>query len=291
MTDNELLLQDRCDKIKQVIDKYGEENFYLSFSGGKDSTVLSWLIDYALPDNTIPRVYANTGIELNMIRDFVFNMAKDDDRVVILKPTVSIRQMLEQEGYPFKSKEHSLYVAEYQRMGEKSGSYKRYMFPAENRKSFGCPKCLKYQFNDDFKMKISNKCCNKLKKDPMKKYMKENNKQFTITGMMRSEGGSRNNITCFNINNKKFSPLAIVSKAWEDWLIEHYNIQICDIYKEPYNFERTGCKGCPFAINIQHELDILEKFFPKERKQCELIWKPVYEEYRRIGYRLKKSEE
>ena len=69
---NEFLLQDRLQKIQQIVRKYGEENFYISFSGGKDSTVLSALVDMALPDNKIPRVYANTGIELNMIRDFVF---------------------------------------------------------------------------------------------------------------------------------------------------------------------------------------------------------------------------
>lgn len=28
-----------------------------------------------------------------------------------------------------------------------------------------------------------------------------------------------------------------------------------------------------------------------ERKACEVIWKPVYEEYRRIDYRLTKSEQ
>lgn len=36
MNDNELLLFDRLEKIKQVINQYGEDNFYLSFSGGKD---------------------------------------------------------------------------------------------------------------------------------------------------------------------------------------------------------------------------------------------------------------
>lgn len=43
--DNEFLLQDRLQKIRQIIRKYGEENFYLSFSGGKDSTVLSALCE------------------------------------------------------------------------------------------------------------------------------------------------------------------------------------------------------------------------------------------------------
>ena len=69
--DNEFLLMDRIQKIKQIIKQYGEENFYISFSGGKDSTVLSALVDMALPDNTIPRVYANTGIEYRLIVDFV----------------------------------------------------------------------------------------------------------------------------------------------------------------------------------------------------------------------------
>ncbi len=117
MTDNEFLLQDRVQKIQQVIGKYGEENFYISFSGGKDSTVLSALIDLALPDNRIPRVYANTGIELNMIRDFVIELQQTDDRIEIIKPTVPIKQMLEVDGYPFKSKDHAKYVDRYKRIG------------------------------------------------------------------------------------------------------------------------------------------------------------------------------
>lgn len=287
MTDNELLLQDRVAKIRQVISKYGEDSFYLSFSGGKDSTVLSWLIDYALPNNKIPRVYANTGIELNMIRDFVIELQKTDDRIVIIKPTVPIRQMLEKDGYPFKSKEHASHLSEYQRMGEKSANYQRYLYPEEKRKRYGCPKILRYQFTPEFNLKISKKCCDELKKKPLKKWMKENNKTFCITGMIREEGGARNQISCINVKQKKFHPLAPITKVWEEWLISKYNIVICDIYKSPYNFKRTGCKGCPFAIDIQKELDTLEKFFPNERKQCEIIWKPVYDEYRRIGYRLK----
>lgn len=90
---------------------------------------------------------------------------------------------------------------------------------------------------------------------------------------------------------KAFQPLVPVTKEWEEWLINEYNIEICDIYKPPYNFTRTGCKGCPFAISLQKELETLERFFPTERKQCEIIWKPVYEEYRRLGYRLRPLDE
>jgi len=72
MTENEFLLQDRITKIKSINELYNlEENAYISFSGGKDSTVLSRLIDLALPNNKIPRVYINTGIEYKNVVSFV----------------------------------------------------------------------------------------------------------------------------------------------------------------------------------------------------------------------------
>lgn len=150
MTENEFLLTDRLQKIRQIINKYGEENFYISFSGGKDSTVLSWLIDKALPNNRIPRVYANTGIELNMIRDFVFELQKSDDRIEIIKPSKSIKKSLEEDGYPFKSKAHSRYVNLYNKGGLDYVSVRAYVGlgkTRDGRKAFRpCPEILKYQF-------------------------------------------------------------------------------------------------------------------------------------------------
>lgn len=294
--DNEFLLQDRIQKIRQIINEYGEDYFYISFSGGKDSTVLSALIDMAIPDNKIPRVYANTGIELNMIRDFVFNMSKLDDRIVIIKPSVPIKPMLEKYGYPFKSKEHSLILDIYQRNGMDNKTVPRYLGTREGYGDrFRCPKILEYQFSDEFHLKVSDKCCKLMKEQPLYNWGKENNKQGRILGIMPSEGGRRMTTKCLSFRNKgkilSFHPLSVVTKEWEDWFINKYNIEICDIYKPPYNFERTGCKGCPFAIKIQEELDTLEKYFPDERKQCEIIWKPVYEEYRRLNYRLKERKD
>ena len=80
----------------------------MSFSGGKDSTILHYLLDQALPNNKIPRVFINTGIEYQMIVDFVKGLAAKDDRFVILNPTQAIKPMLEKYGYPFKSKQHSI---------------------------------------------------------------------------------------------------------------------------------------------------------------------------------------
>lgn len=287
--DNELLLFDRIEKIKQIVNKYGKDKFYISFSGGKDSTILHYLVDMALPNNKIPRVFSNTGIEYNAIVKFVKGLAEKDSRFVIITPKLNIKQMLEKVGYPFKSKEHSTKLDQFQR-GSGAKSIIEYINNDGLKTKFCCPKILKYQFTDNFKLKVSPYCCHELKKKPFKKWAKENNKPITITGMRKEEGGQRANMNCVVTKNNeivKFHPLAVVSEDWEEWFVNKYNIQLCELYYQPYNFKRTGCKGCPFAPDLQEQLDIIEKLLPNERKQCEFIWKPVYAEYRRIGYRLK----
>lgn len=157
------------------------------------------------------------------------------------------------------------------------------------------PKILKYQLEDKCDIKISDYCCRELKKKPIKKWEKENNRFVAITGMRKEEGGTRQLIsgcilTDHNGNIKKFHPLLVVDDNWEEWFINTNKIDVCDLYKPPYNFKRTGCKGCPFSLDLEEQLEIMELYLPNERKMCEMIWKPVYDEYRRLNYRLKKIE-
>jgi 3'-phosphoadenosine 5'-phosphosulfate sulfotransferase (PAPS reductase)/FAD synthetase len=293
--DNEFILQDRIQKIQQIIRKYGEENFYISYSGGKDSNVLSKLIDMALPDNRIPRVYCNTGIEYRAIVDFVKAKAEADDRFIIIQPKVPIKRMLEEKGYPFKSKEHSRYVGEFQK-NPTLKAWKHYYDGTLWKKfsSRNCPDMLKYQFTKDFTLKVSDKCCHALKQEPLERFAKESHKEYRIIGLMASEGGRRNSAKCLSMKNGElsaFQPLVPLTKSWEDWFISKYKIDLPILYYPPYNFLRTGCKGCPFNPKLQQDLDTLRQYFPAEAKQCEYIWKPVYDEYRRLGYRLRKVDE
>lgn len=298
--DNETILFDRIEVIKLTNEKYDLlNNAYISFSGGKDSTILHYLIDIALPNNRIPRVFINTGIEYNYIVDFVKDLASKDDRFIILKPTLAIKPMLEKYGYPFKSKQHSHNLAIYWRNKDEKEynlSLKRYLGIIESNTLFRCPKQLEYQFTPSFNIKCSDNCCLKMKKEPIKKWEKENNKTIALTGMRKEEGGARRSIQGCIItdkNNKlvKFHPLLVVNEDFEEWFIEKNNIKLCKLYYEPFNFKRTGCKGCPFALDLQEVLTTMQTYLPSERKQCELIWKPVYDEYRRLNYRLKKDEQ
>lgn len=290
----ELLLFDRLEAIKTVVAKVGEDKIYLSFSGGKDSTVVHHLLDMAIPNNKIKRVFINTGIEYQAINEFVKEKCSTDDRFVIIAPSLAIKPMLEKYGYPFKSKEHSEKLRLYQNGSRSSSWLKNYL--NEKSKHFKCPAILMYQFRDDFQMSISNKCCLKLKKEPAHRWATKNDMDCTITGMMKSEGGQRaSKMQCVvkdkDGNIKKFHPLAKVSEEWEKWFIQKYEIKLCSLYYPPFNFKRTGCKGCPFSLDLQEQLSVMEKYMPNERKQCEIIWKPVYDEYRRLNYRLKKNEQ
>ena len=291
MTDFEFELSDRITKIKSMNELYNlEENAFISFSGGKDSTVLSRIIDEALPGNKIPRVFFNTGIEYKEILRFVRQKALEDSRFIIYNSSVNIRNMLETKGYPFKSKEFAQKMYTYQRSGY-CKTVTDYLGTTGNKaKTFCCPEKLKPCFTSDFTLKVSDKCCKELKKKISEKWSKENNKPIVITGMTRVEGGVRKSATSCAVFDEgklhKFHPLFPVSKDFVDKAIYIYQIALCKLYYPPYNFERTGCKGCPFNMKLREQLEVMKKLLPEEYKQCELLWGKVYKEYKRLGYRL-----
>jgi len=88
-------------RIREWVRRYGEDGVYVSFSGGKDSTVLLHLVREMYPD--IPAVFVDTGLEYPEIRQFV----RGFDNVVWLKPKKNFRKVIEDYGYPFISKEVS----------------------------------------------------------------------------------------------------------------------------------------------------------------------------------------
>lgn len=293
VTEFQFFLNDRIQKIKQMYLDYDLENkSYISFSGGKDSVVLSKLFDIAIPDNQIPRVYINTGIDYRAIQDYVRVCGERDGRIKIIFPKQNIKTMLHEYGFPFKSKEHSQKVATFQNSGM-GKTVKNYLGMSE-KKSFLCPEKLKYNFTADFKLKVSDKCCHKLKKEPAEKWAEENKRPIAITGIRQDEGGLRQSVTSCAVFTdtdctklKKFHPLLPASDNFINEFIKTYNLKLCKLYYPPYNFKRTGCKGCPFALELQKQLDVMAELLPTERRQCEIIWREVYSEYRRIGYRLR----
>ena len=88
-------------RIRGWIDEYGVDGVYVSFSGGKDSTVLLDIVRNLYP--SVKSVFVDTGLEYPEIRDFV----RTFDNVEWLRPKMNFRQVIEKYGYPFISKEVS----------------------------------------------------------------------------------------------------------------------------------------------------------------------------------------
>lgn len=91
-------------KIREWVQEFGTEGVYVSFSGGKDSTVLLHLVREEFPD--VPAVFCDTGLEYPEIREFV----KTWDNVVWAKPEMSFKKVIKTYGYPFISKELSAII-------------------------------------------------------------------------------------------------------------------------------------------------------------------------------------
>lgn len=76
---------------------YGDA--YVSFSGGKDSTVLLDIARKIYPD--IPAVFSNTGLEYPEIRKF----AMSHDNVEMVQPKMRFDEVISRYGYPLIGKE------------------------------------------------------------------------------------------------------------------------------------------------------------------------------------------
>lgn len=176
--------------------------------------------------------------------------------------------MLETDGYPFKSKEHSRKVAQYQRTGIITPYLKNYMdgkvgkLQTLERSMHSCPKSLLYQFSESCKLRISDKCCDRFKKKPFHEYEAHNNKMWRITGIMAEEGGQRAASSCVVFSKEKsnaFNPLFPVSKDWEKWFINSRNIKLCPLYTPPTIWKELDAKVVRMTSTCNMTLTIWQR--------------------------------
>lgn len=165
-------------RIDEWIWKYGEENVYVSFSGGKDSTVLLHIVREKYPN--VKAVFFDTGLEYPEIREFV----KTFDNVDFLKPKQTFREVVIEKGYPLFSKEiaEAIYYAR-RLTGGDPAECKRNEFEGKRRKetdrqrirlqgNFLKEDMQKSMFNKekylpacrDLPFKIGSACCSVMKK-------------------------------------------------------------------------------------------------------------------------------
>lgn len=94
-------------------------NVFVSFSGGKDSTVLLDLVRETLCDDSIPAVFANTGLEYAQIQRFV----RDTPNAEIVRPRMRFDEVISTYGYPIISKEVAEAIYYARRIRNSDSSY------------------------------------------------------------------------------------------------------------------------------------------------------------------------
>ena len=88
-------------RIKEWVNTYGEDGVYVSFSGGKDSTVLLDIARKIYPN--IKALFVDVPTQYPELKQF----AETFDNVDIVKPKVSFAEVCEKYGFPLISKEVS----------------------------------------------------------------------------------------------------------------------------------------------------------------------------------------
>lgn len=139
--------------------------------------------------------------------------------------------------------------------------------------------------------KISNKCCNHAKKNPLNNYRKKNNIELTLVGIRKAEGGARSMIykSCMSdgVHGLQHFPLFWFKDLDKKIYENKFNITHSDAYTV-YGCKRTGCAGCPFGSGFEGELDMLKQYESQLYKAVCNIFSPSYEYTR--AYRKFKIE-
>jgi 3'-phosphoadenosine 5'-phosphosulfate sulfotransferase (PAPS reductase)/FAD synthetase len=237
---------------------YCNGKVYVSFSGGKDSTVLLHLVRSLYPE--VLGVYSDTGLEYPEIRQFV----KETENIIIIRPKMLFTEVIQNYGYPIISKEIALTIY-YARDGSQWAIQK-----LNGEHQYGNHKKYKYLLKSNFK--ISDKCCYIMKKKPFKDFEKETGLKPFI-GTMASEGGQRESAYkktgCNAFSVGKSMPIGFWSEKdiWE--YIKMFNLPYSKIYDMGY--ERTGCMFCMFGVHLEKGKNRFQKMkitHPKQYDYC-----------------------
>lgn len=267
---------------------------YVSFSGGKDSTVILALIKmceqiYTLPPDAMPAVFCNTGIELGATVDFI-KWVKDNyyPNVQIIRPDPKkpFDWIIKNCGKPIKSKMKSEMLHRWH--VTKNENSLRSLVDTDDKlnKTKIANKDL-HLIHPDFDINASHKCCMYLKKKPFEKYNKDTGIKGFITGLRSGEGGARQlqadarikngGSLCTAMRGGLINKLPIIDwtdKDIEDFINE-YNVPLSKAYTEQ-GYERTGCFLCPYSLQLQGNLVKLHKYEPLRYKAAMHWLKDVY---------------
>lgn len=269
---------------------------YVSFSGGKDSTVLKHIVDSMYSD--VPALFVNTGLEYPEIQTFVkqikagkFGCFNSD--VEIVRPEMRFDEVIKKYGYPVFSKETARNI-EYGRKAMARGDYhmvERYLYGLRKSPKTGeiyrhmalSKSALDFALNSG--IPASDECCSIMKKRPAKAYAKATGRK-RIVGILATESKLREmqwvkyGCNAFDTKEPSSQPMSFWTE--EDVLnyLKFYNVPYCTVYgdivetdkgMQTTGCDRTGCIFCMFGCHLEKEpnrFQRLKQTHPRQYDYC-----------------------
>lgn len=267
-------------------------NVAVSFSGGKDSTVLLDIARHHWRGHQdIKAVFVDTGLEYPEIRQFV----KTFDNVDIIRPAMRFDEVIKKYGYPVISKEISKLIV-YAKKGGLTGkdAIEKLNGEAKYKGKSSPYNATKWKPLIDTNFSISFRCCDVMKKQPVHSYLKNQN-YYSITAEMacesrlRTQKWQQNGCNGFDLKNPKSTPMVFWTEQDVLEYIYKNNLPVAEPYGKVIETEcqltfdgdqckyettgcnRTGCMFCAFGLHLEKgktRFQLLKETHPKQYEYC-----------------------
>ena len=245
--------------------EYWDGEVYVSFSGGKDSTVLKHLVETCPGVYNVPSVFVDTGLEFPEIRKF----AKSQPNVITVRPQMRFDEVIKKYGYPVIGKRQARYIRDLQNAKGQNEATAHLRLTGYNRAGQFCPSMKlsdKWVYLGYAPFKISEQCCDVMKKKPLKAYEKETGRKpfigtMACESLLREQMYIRNGCNMFDAKQPKSQPMSI----WTEQDVLEYIRRNILVYSEVYGEivedelgrlyttgeQRTGCMFCMFGCHLE----------------------------------------
>ena len=260
---------------------YWDGMVYVSVSG-KDSNVLKHLVKNTPGVCDVPNVFVNTGLEYPEVR--TFNMSQPD--VITIHPKMRFDEVIKKYGYPVATKEQAAFVEEYRTtQSEKLRNIRL------NGNKWGRGKISKRWLPlIDAPFKVSDKCCDIMKKNPAKEYEKETGRKAIVGTMAYESSQRKSNWIMYGCNafNKKRPTSQPLSFWTEQDILEYivkFNVPYPTVYGEIKTDEqgryyttgcdRTGCMFCMLGCHLEGEPNRFQRMKETHPRQYDYCMRPL----------------